>query len=60
MPKIISQGVTQALSKAKAAWEAKIHNPSTTKIETPTPIGADKGTIEDVSQWALKNMHLMS
>lgn len=60
MPKIVSQGVTQALSKAKAAWEAKIHNPSTTKIETPTPLGADKGEITDVSEWALKNMHLMS
>lgn len=61
MPKIVSQGVTQALSKAKTAWEAKIHNPSTTKIETPIPTsGADKGVIEDVSQWALNNKHLMS
>jgi len=60
MPKIISQGVIQALSKAKTAWEAKIHNPSANKIETPTPAKTESGEIEDVSAWALANKHLMS
>lgn len=59
MPKIISQGVIQALSKAKTAWEAKIHNPSANKIETPTPSKTENGEIPDVSEWAKANMHLM-